>query len=216
MTLEEYRRQFRDGDAPGWKAIDRRLEEFYPGVEPVHFVPPLHYAVGGNDPIDGISLYRWTTADGAWHYHYVTYGFSTLYYDEVSVGGEWSGYGFEMTFRLKPYHADGENPGWVVGLMQNLARYVFRTGNAFDDGHAVPANGPIRLETDTQIVGLVFTTDPLLGVIDTPHGKVKMLQAVGMTAAELQAMRDSELRPAELLAAQRAADPLLVTDLERK
>ena len=216
MTLDEYRQQFSEGDAPGWKAIDRRLEEFYPGVEPVHFLAQLHASLGGNDWLNGISLYRWRTADGTWHYHYVTYGFSTLFYDEEAVGGEWSGFGFELTFRLKPFHADQENPGWVVGLFQNIARYVFRTGNGFDDFHAVPANGPIRLETDTEIVGLTFVTDPILGVIDTPHGKVKFLQAIGITTAELQAMRENTLRPADLVPQLREADPLLVTDLERK
>src|SRR5262245_53313561 len=114
MDLKEYRERFSAEDSsPGWAAIDQWLDEVYPGVEPAHFAAVPHYAVGGDDPIDGTSSYR-CQADGAWHYHYVTYGFSALHYDEEAVGGEHSGYGFELTFRLKPYFEDKDNPTWPI------------------------------------------------------------------------------------------------------
>ncbi len=215
MNLREYRKRFGRGDSvPGWEAIDRRLAEVYPGVEPAHFAAVPHYAAGGDDPIDGISVYRCHAGRG-WHYHYITYGFSCLHYDEEAAGGEYSGYGFELTFRLKPFAGDVDNPVWVISLLQNLARYVFKTGNGFDDYHWLDAKGPIRLETVTDIVGLVFATDPVLGVIDTPHGEVKFLQAVGITAAELRSVREGTAEPQAVLKALRRRSRLFVTDLER-
>ena len=124
MNLEEYRQRFpQDDSAPGWAAIDQRLALFYPGVEPAHFAAVPHYAIGGNDPIDGVSIYR-CNVDDDWHYHYVTYGFSNLYYDEEAIGCEFSKYGFESTFRLKPFVQDVENPTRVIHMLQNLVRVM--------------------------------------------------------------------------------------------
>ncbi|MCD6051679.1 MAG: riboflavin biosynthesis protein [Verrucomicrobia bacterium] len=180
MTLEEYRRKYTEDDAaPGWDAIDTRLRPIYPGIEPQHWGTVIKYMLGGPDPIDGVSAYRCPQASG-WHHHYVTYGFSSLYYDEEAVGAEFSKYGFELTFRLKPEAGEGDAPPvWVVSLIQNIARYVFKTGKWFDDFHWMPANGPIRASAETEITGLIFVTDPVLGVIATPHGEVKFLQMVG-------------------------------------
>lgn len=214
MNIEDYRRQFDEESAPGWDAIDQRLAEFYPGVEPKHYGAVPHYALGGEDPIDGISIYRCQT-NGEWHYHYVTYGFSNLYYDEEVVGDEFSGFGFEMTFRLKPFSEDQEDPTWVISLMQNLARYVFNSGNGFDDNHWLDARGPIRLNTNTEIVGLAFVTDPVLGEINTPHGIVKFIQLVGITADELQSIKDKKVDAEAVLNRIAANNVRLVTDLTR-
>jgi hypothetical protein len=40
-----------------------------------------------------------------------------------------SGWGFEFTFRLARDPADTEPPIWAANLLQNLARYVFTSGN---------------------------------------------------------------------------------------
>lgn len=39
-----------------------------------------------------------------------------------------SGYGFELTFRLKREPGETNPPTWPATLMQALARYVFQTG----------------------------------------------------------------------------------------
>ena len=44
--------------APGWDAIDAVCERVFPGQEPPHYGTVIKYAVGGDDPIDGISVYR--------------------------------------------------------------------------------------------------------------------------------------------------------------
>lgn len=40
-----------------------------------------------------------------------------------------SGFGFELTFRLKREQGETNPPTWPATLMQALSRYVFQTGN---------------------------------------------------------------------------------------
>ena len=39
-----------------------------------------------------------------------------------------SGYGFELTFRLRRLPGEDLPPTWPAELMQNLAKYVFKSG----------------------------------------------------------------------------------------
>ena len=39
-----------------------------------------------------------------------------------------SGFGFELTFRLKKQAGESSPPSWPAELLQCLARYVFQTG----------------------------------------------------------------------------------------
>ena len=129
-----------DTDTPGWDAINAALAPLYAGQEPRHFGTALPYTLGGQDPLDGISVY-WADAPVP-HWHYITYGFSELYAKESS-DADASGYGFELTFRLAA--EAGENAGstppvWPMNLLQNLARYVFFDDDAarfFDDWDAI-------------------------------------------------------------------------------
>lgn len=215
MTLEEYRARYGDDDAPGWQAIDAHLAAVYPGVEPHHLATLHKHMLGGPDPLDGISIYR-CGSETDWHYHYVSYGFSALYYDEEASQQEYSGFGFELSFRLAPVAGAAEWPTWPCQVMQNLARYVFDSGNWFEDHHWMPANGPICLDAQTEMTGLCIVTDPQLGHIDTPHGKLQFLQLIGITETELTALRDGAATPETLIAALRTTSPLLVTDLARQ
>ncbi|MOA46030.1 Suppressor of fused protein (SUFU) [compost metagenome] len=102
--------------------------------------------------------------------------------------------------------------------MNNLARYVYESGRWFEENHFVPANGPIRLDTDTDIVGLVFTLDPELGKLNTPHGEVSFLQMVGITSKELERLRANPTTEevANLIEEMKINNPLLITDLNRR
>lgn len=214
MTIEEYKKQFSEEDAVGWDAIERQLDKLYPDEEPQHFATIIKHMLGGEDPLDGISVYESEKQEP--HYHFVSYGFSELYYDEESVGNEFSKFGFELTFRLKK--KDGDNLHWAINLMQNLAKYVFKSGNWFDEYHFIPANGPIRLEYDTDITALVFVADPELGKIETPHGEVQFLQMVGITSTEYEQLKEnpktSEVE--KLVKHLKRDNELLITDLDRK
>ncbi|QHS62569.1 suppressor of fused domain protein [Chitinophaga agri] len=215
MTKEEYKKLYSEDDAVGWLSIDKQLEGLYAGVEPRHYAPPLHYAVGGEDPIDGTSIYD--SHHQRTHYHLISYGMSQLYYDEEQAGGEFSKWGFEFTFRLKPFGEDAGDPLWAIQVMNNLARYVYKSQRWFEPYHFVPANGPIRLDTATDIVGLAFVPDPELGVIRTPHGEVTFLQMVGLTKKEVDRLLEKPQtgEVERLIDEMREQNPLLITDLDR-
>jgi len=214
MTLEEYKKEFSEDDAVGWLAIDKQFEELYSNQEPKHFAPAIGYILGGEDPLDGISIYE--SKNQTDHFHFVTYGFSELYYNEEKLESEFSKWGFELTFRLKPFSADNETPGWPIALLQNIAKYVFSSGNWFEEFHYMPANGPIRLDTETDITALLFVNDPEIKKINTPHGEVSFLQIVGITTAEYEHIKENPDTVEELVNKLKENNPLLITDLTRK
>jgi hypothetical protein len=204
MSYEDH-----DSDAPGWEAIDDALRPLYGTQEPKHWGTIVSYALGGPDPIYGISAYR--SDRQRHHLHYVTYGFSELY-EKESEDPDISGFGFELTFRLACEPGD-EPPNWVLSFLQNLGRYVFQTGNRFGEGHTMPLNGPIRQGADTLIRTIGFALDPELGKIVTPNGWVEFLQVVGLTEDEREAARLwNASHFLELVGEQ---NPLLLTDLSR-
>lgn len=214
MNLEEYKQKFTEDDAVGWLAIDEKVNEIYGQQEPQHFGTIIKYMLGGKDPLDGISVYESQKQQD--HYHIVSYGLSELYYDEESVGKEFSKYGFEFTFRLKKVEGDDFN--WAMNLMQNLARYVFETGKWFEEFHFIPTNSPIRLDYDTNLTAIAFVLDPELGKIQTPHGEVQFLQMVGITTDEYEQLKQNPktYETEKLLDQLKINNPLLITDLDRK
>lgn len=217
MDKETYIKTFTTEDSVGWQSIDTALQKIY-GKTERHYGPlcGLHYVAGGTDPIDGASIYDSNNQE--FHRHIISYGMSELYYDEEAAGGAFSKWGFEFTFRLKPFEDDKTDPTWAIQIMNNLARYVFNTRKWFEENHFVPANGPIRLNTDTEITGFVFTLDPELGKIQTPHGEVSFLQLVGITESEVQRLKEnpSTIEVEKLINELKKDNPLLITDLNRK
>lgn len=193
----------------GFEAVSHATQGLYPGRKGLYYGTMIPAFLGGNDPLDGVEV--WKSEHGLPHWHYVTYGFTELYEKESDNQRE-SGYGFELTFRLRR-GGEEQPPAWPISLLQNLARYVFSSGNAFGPGHHMDANGPIALETDTRLTALGFRVDPELGELDTPNGHVAFLQAVGLTKDEMDAMMcwNGEKFLAELA----KQIPLCITDLSR-
>src|SRR5579883_1394770 len=64
-----------DVEALGWDAIDNALSPVYGKQEPLHYGTLIKFALGGPDPIDGVSVYR--SDNGLPHWHYVSYVFSS-------------------------------------------------------------------------------------------------------------------------------------------
>lgn len=197
--------------AAGWDAIDQELVKIYGEQEPKHYGTLISYALGGNDPLDGISAYKADLPDP--HWHFVTYGFTELY-EKESENEEESGFGFELTFRLARKEEEEEPPAWALNLLQNMARYVFNTGNVLQAGDHLDANGPICLGADTELTALAFVMDPQLNEIDTPHGRVQFVQMVGITGDELEAMMAWNTRG--VLQSGLPYMPSYITDLERE
>jgi hypothetical protein len=111
MDIEEYRKLYPNPEMahPGWDAIDRRLSEVYPGVEPRHYLGGLPAEVGGDAYLSGVSVYE-CASNGTTHYHFVTYGLTELFYCEEAVGGEFSRFGFELNLPTPP-----KAPWWKFG-----------------------------------------------------------------------------------------------------
>ena len=56
----------------GWELIEREFLRIYPGQnDPLHFAAMIKWRFGGNDPLDGISIY-----EGKDYWHFVTFGLS--------------------------------------------------------------------------------------------------------------------------------------------
>ncbi|MFC5180531.1 suppressor of fused domain protein [Actinomadura harenae] len=195
-------------ESHGWTAIDEALHPLYGSVEPRHWGTVVPHRLGGPDPLDGVSAYP---RDG--HWHYVSYGMSELY-EKHSDNPDESGWGFEFTFRLARVGGEDEPPVWPVNLLQNLARYVYSSGNWFAPGHHMNANGPIAADRDDcTLSALIFAEDPELPEIATPNGRVLFLQVVGLTADEYEASRKWNSQALTELFASRL--PLLVSDITR-
>lgn len=197
-------------DAPGWEAIDAALRPIYHEREPYHVGTIVPYALGGPDPIHGISVYK--NNDPSPHWHFITYGFSELWAKESS-DPEVSGFGFELTFRPTCKAEETKPPNWALNFLQNMGRYVFETGNSFGVGHTMPLNGSIEKDSSTLIHAVSFYLDPQLPPIQTPNGRVEFLQIVGLTMEELDAIQAWDA--AAFLRLRSKDDPFLLTDLAR-
>ncbi|MGW4464816.1 suppressor of fused domain protein [Micromonospora sp. NPDC004704] len=197
-------------EAPGWAAIDARLAELYPDVKPKHYGTLHRFALGGPDPLDGVSFYQ--RVEPVPHWHIIGYGMSELYAKETENPDE-SGWGFEFTIRITRDTGDTAPPIWAANLLQNLARYLISSGNRFEPGHHINANGPIRQDHETALTALTFVEDPELGTIPTPHGRVQFLQVVGLTTDEYAQARQRGTNGLLTMLGER--QPLLITDLNR-
>ena len=222
MTEQEYRETFSEDESVGWDAIDAEHEKLYGDTEPRHYGSIIKYWMGGEDPLDGTSIYD--CEEQTPHRHSISYGMSELYFSPESADTEFSKWGFEFTFRITPCKLDPDSeygtphePFWAINLMNNLGRYVFESKKWFEPYHFIPANSPIRSDTETALVGIAFVPDPKLPAIDTPNGKVDFLQMIGLTQSELDWLWQdpSTARCQELIDKMRVDNPLLITDLAR-
>lgn len=190
MNKEEYKQQYKQDQAVGALSIENRLKQIYGDLEPRFYSPQVMSFQGGEEPLDGVAVY-----DVNGYYHLVSYGMSHLYYSEESAGEEFSKWGFEFSFRVKPVKEDnGEDPFWVIQLMNNLGRFVNETKVWFEEYQFLPLNGPIRSECETDIVGLAFVMDDDLREIETPHGKVIFMQMIGLNSGQLKRLENNSTK----------------------
>lgn len=184
-------------ETSGWDAITQAMLGQYPNqTDPIHYAPVISYRLGGNDPLDGISIY-----DGGTFYHFVTYGFSELY-EKESQHAAYSGLGFELTFKLRKdgiRKREKEHKN-ICGILQTLARMSFEDGDIFAPEEYIYTGQTTGIDADgsSQITGFLTMQDPI-GTLDTPNGQVQLVQLVGATDAELRALVDGRATVAELL-----------------
>jgi hypothetical protein len=219
MTRQEYvaHAEADDSWAPRWLAVDAAFDALYPGVTPRHLATslPVRARFGGPEYLDGCSLYP--SPDG--YQHVVTYGMSTLYVDEEAFGGEFSGWGYEMTVKVRA--ESSEECLWAVSSLGNLARYTYTSKRWFEPWQYISGGGnPLRAGTNTLLTSYLVVPDTEVPGVDTVHGRVDFLQLVGVTQSELdwvagESPDGAAERVRHLVALMAADDPLLVTDLAR-
>lgn len=197
--------------SPGWEAITAAFERLYPEqTSPKHYGTLIKYMFGGPDPLDGISIY-----DAGDFWHFVSYGLSELYTKE-SEDVAYSGYGIELTFKLKKSgdnERDEEEIRGVCSNLQHLARYVFDTGNVILPNQYIYTQQTegIDVEQVSSLTGFIALADDLVPEIETPFGQVTFICLVGASDSELRAIYNKETTVtaiAQALASQ-------VTDYQR-
>ncbi len=215
MTKEEFLIHLEEDEeySPGWQAIDDAFEKLYPGQIPDHFgtFMTARAIMGGDQYLDGCSIY--SSPKG--YKHLVTYGMTVLYGDEDAFGGEWNGWGYEMTLKLK--EKDTESCMWAVDMMSNLARYTYTTERFFEPNQYVKGNGtPLHTGTDSLITALLLVNDTEAEPQMSVYGKTEFIQLVGITESELQAIIADYNNIPRLIACMEAdGNADLVTDMRR-
>ncbi|XP_003401432.1 suppressor of fused homolog [Bombus affinis] len=229
---EEFCRSFPPGQpiqaptarALGLDALHNLCKEIYPDQSnPLTVTAVVKYWLGGPDPLDYISMYENSGCSELGippHWHYISFGLSDLHGDgrihPKSGPGRPSGFGFELTFRLVRERNEMTPPTWPANVMQQLAKYVFNSGNMLLPGDHVSWHAPLD-NGNGRITQILMGRDPQLPTsISTPHGDVSFVQIVGVTSEELQAAQHwNGLGLVNLLKSSRGCGPWLVTEMRR-
>lgn len=181
----------------GWDDITERCEEIYPTQhDPLHYGTVVKWEMGGNQPLDGISIY-----DGGNYWHFVTYGLSEIYEKETD-NPQISGYGMEFTFKLKKnknLNQEKEIKN-ICGILQNIARMTFETGeifNTYEYLHTGSTRG-IDCTNISNITGFITVQDSELKEIDTVNGHLEFIEFVGITNREIEMLQNKKISVKEL------------------
>lgn len=210
MGLEQEREQ-EEIHAYGWDAITEECERVYPGQKnPRHYATLIKWALGGNGPLDGISIY-----DGGDYWHFVTFGMSELYEKETDEE-EISGYGMEFTLKLKKdqYEDEEAELRGICDILQTIARLTFTNGELFQVYEYLYTGQTQGIDTQARsnITGFITIPDNEFRTINTPNGTVAFVSFIGVTNEELLAIRNEEIT-VEGLYAELGSD---VTDYNRE
>lgn len=185
--------------APGLTSLNAACRAIYPNQpNPLQVTAVAKFWMGGPDPLDFISMYDnpGVAEEGIPpHWHYISFGLSDLYGDGrvfdpqvPRADANPSGFGFELTFRLKKEGNEASPPTWPAAVMQSLAKYVFNSENILCPGDHVSWHTPLDSpQSDSRIQHMLMTEDPQLGTVLTPFGSVTFVQIVGVCLEELQA-----------------------------
>ncbi len=176
----------------GWDAITNECERVYPNQKnPKHYGTLINWKFGGNDPLEGISIY-----DGGDYWHFVTFGLSELYEKETD-NNDISGYGMEFTFKLKKdnYKNEEAEIKCICGILQSIARITFTKGEVFHAYEYLYTGQTQGIDTEmkSNITGFITIPDNKINPINTPNGKVSFVEFIGATDSELIALKNKEL-----------------------
>lgn len=174
----------------------------------MHYGTLVSWKLGGNDPLDGISIY-----DGGDYWHFVTFGLSELY-EKESSDPKVSGYGMELTLKLKEgYGDDDAQIRGICGILQTLARITFQNGEVFREYEYIYTGQKegMDIQQTSLLTGFITALDSDIQTIVTPFGKVDFIELIGATNQELQALQNHQCTVKELY--QKIGD---ITDYQRQ
>lgn len=181
----------------GWDAITTEAERIYPNQKnPKHYGTLIKWKFGGQDPLDGISVY-----DGGDYWHFVTYGLTELYEKETD-NKEYSGYGMEFTLKLKKDNYENEESEikCICGILQQIAKITFTNGEIFQPFEYLYTGQTEGIDSNkkSNITGFITIPDTNFKTINTENGKVIFVEFIGVTNTELLALKNKELTVEEL------------------
>lgn len=179
-------------NAQGWDAITKECERIYPNqTNPKNYGTLINWKLGGNDPLEGISIY-----DGGDYWHFVTYGLSELY-EKESNNQDISGYGMEFTLKLKKDNYEDEEAEikCICGILQAIARITFTKGELFKAYEYLYTGQTTGIDTkmESNITGFITIPDNNFNSINTPNGTVDFVEFIGVTNEELLAIMNKKL-----------------------
>ena len=184
-------KEVKENNMLGWDAITEECERKYKRQNPQHFGTLIKWNFGGNDPLDGISVY-----DGGDYFHFVTYGLSELY-EKESENKDISGYGMEFTFKLKKdnYENEEDEIKCICNILQSIARLTFTKGEIFKPYEFLYTGQTqgIDAKMKSNITGFITIPDTVFNPIDTPNGKLIFVEFIGVTNDELLAVKDKNI-----------------------
>ncbi|KAL5111720.1 hypothetical protein TcWFU_003174 [Taenia crassiceps] len=175
----------------GLQAIYRACYRLYPDQpSPLQVTALRKFWMGGPDPLDYIYMFSnpgSAEARSPPHWHYVTNGLSDLYGDarlhncSTSADGP-SGFGFELTFRLRREPGEKSPPTWPAHLLQSLARYVFRSQAQLLPGDHIPWHCPLDQLPSGSTNGIPGSSAPQLPKSSMGQQQQQQQQSVAMAA----------------------------------
>ena len=186
-----------DVNVNGWDAITNLCDKIYPNQEnPKHYGTLISWKLGGNDPLKGISIYY--SGD---YWHFITYGLSELYEKESAIK-DVSGYGMELTFKLKKdnYENEENEIKCICGILQSIARITFTKGEVFNSYEYLYTGQTegIDYNRKSNITGFITVPDDKFHEINTQNGKVNFVEFIGVTDNELKAIQKKRITVNEL------------------
>lgn len=201
-----------------WDAIDAEVRAHYDAQIPMRYGTLIGWQIGGPDPLDAIAIY-WHP-DG--HWHYVGFGLAE-HADKEGTRPEVSGWGFELTFRLRApaeiraldgaidpalpgvLEAAARAPRWPIVLLNDIARHVFETRRPLGHGHFIERPG----SPFGAFWGVM--ADPVLRPVETINGRFAWMQLVALTEPQFRRLQGDDYEA--FLVEYRTENPLLVSSV---
>lgn len=199
----------------GLQAIYRTCFRLYPDQpSPLQVTALRKFWMGGPDPLDYI--YMFSNAGSADsrsppHWHYVTTGLSDLYGDarlhnySTNADGP-SGFGFELTFRLRREPGEKNPPTWPAHLLQSLARYVFRSQAQLLPGDHIPWHCPLDELPNSACNGGTYNKSTAAAAMGATRAPTQQASAAAASQQQSIAMA-AVAAAASLIAAQSSKQP---------